>query len=480
MASAKKRSPLKGKGGLVALAVMLGLGIWLWMDFQKPVADPNSPKAAESMGFRSDDVQRVEVHRPSGTLVLTKSGGDWRFEQPGSYAANPDNVKNWLRGLLDDAEARKVEEKQPNLAEFGLDKPQVEAIFKTGGGTRTLQIGKEFKTPSEKKGSLYYARDASSGRVFMLPSSEVDALRDKKVDDLRDKRLLVLKDDKDVKSITIQRGGSQTQVSTPDVSGTIHRGGETLVLTRSGEDKWKLDQPIQAPAQADDVSTLISRLKNAEADRFVEDNAKDLAQYGLDKPRLTAELTTGKGMLGLLFGKADKDGKVYAMAQGGRAVTQVSKFTWEDIDSQSKPEKLRDRQLISLDKEKIRTVELHNPKGAIKLRKISDTEWQWMDPTDPKKPKANVEKCKQVVDRAAGQATSFVEEAPKDLTKYGLDRPQVTVIMSDGQGTQTLTIGKKTKDGYYAKGAPNAVFLVSTFTFDDLNLKHDDFNEAAK
>src|SRR6185295_14355448 len=97
------------------------------------------------------------------------------------------------------------------------------------------------------------------------------------VEDLRDKRLLALKDDKDVKSITIQRGGSQTPVAAPDVTGTIHSGGSTLVLTRAGEDKWKLDQPIQAPAQADDVSTLISRLKNAEADRFVEDSAKDLA-----------------------------------------------------------------------------------------------------------------------------------------------------------------------------------------------------------
>jgi hypothetical protein len=462
MASAKKRSPLKGKGGLVALAVMAGLGIWLWMDLQKPIVDPNAPKTAESMGVRSEEVQRVEVRRPAGPLVLVKSGGNWRFEQPGSYSANPDNVKNWLRGLLDDAEARKVEEKQPNLTEFGLDKPQVEAVFKTGGGTRTLQIGKEFKTPAEKKASLYYARDAGSGRVFMLPASEVEGLRDKKVDDLRDKRLLALKDDKDVKSISVQRGG------------------ETLMLTRSGEDKWKLDQPIQAPAQTDDVSTLISRLKNAEADRFVEDGAKELAKYGLDKPQLTAELTTGKGMLGLAFGKAEKDGKVYAMAQGGTSVTLVSKFTWEDIDSQSKPEKLRDRQLISLDKEKIRTVELHNPKGVVKVRKISDTEWQWLDPTDSKKPKANVEKCKQVVDRATGQATSFFEEAPKDLAKYGLDKPQVTAILSDGQATQILTIGKKTKDGYYAKGAPNAVFLVSTFTFDDLNLKREDFNEAAK
>jgi hypothetical protein len=476
----KKQSPLRGKGGLVAVAVLVVLGIWLFLDFKRPTTDPNAPKAFESVGVRSEDVTRVELKRPSGTLVLAKAGDTWRFEQPGSYAANPESVKTWLRGLLDDTDARKIEG-QADLAKLGLDKPEVEMVLKAGGTTRTLQIGKPFKTPSEAKGSLYYAREASSGRLFMLPAGEAEGLRDKKIDDLRDKRLMVLNDEKDVKMVLVQRGGTQAPVSVAGASGTVHRGGETLVVLRQGDDKWKLDQPFEAPAQTDDVSTLINRLKNAEAESFVEDNPRDLAKYGLDQPRLTAQVTTGKGEKSIRFGKAQKDGKVYAMPDGASSVVLVSKFTWEDLDGQSRPAKLRDRQLVSLDRDKINYLELKAPRGTVRVRKVSAQEWQWVDPKDPKKPKANAEKCRQVLDRVTGPATAHVEEAPRDLKRYGLDKPVITVTVGDGHATsQVVMLGSKTKDGYYAKGQPNAVFEVSRFVFEDLSLKPDDFNDPTK
>lgn len=458
----KKQSPLRGKGGLVAVAVLVVLGIWLFLDFKKPLTDPNAPKAFESVGLHSEQVTRVELKRPSGTLVLAKSGDQWRFEQPGAYAANPESVKTWLRGLLDDTDIRRVEG-EADLAKLGLDKPEVELVLKAGGTTRTLQIGKPFKTPNEDKGSLYYAREASSGRLFMLPAGEAEGLRDKKIEDLRDKRLLVLEDEKDVRKVTVRRGA------------------ETVELQRQGEEDWKLLQPFAAPAQEDDARTLINRLKNAEAESFVEDRAQDLAKYGLDRPRMTAELATSKGSLTVRFGKALKDGKVYAMPADGSTVTLISKLTWEDLDNQSRLSRLRKRKLTSLDRDKISYFELRGPKGLVRVRKVNNDEWQWAEPKDPKKSKANTEKCRQVVDRLTGDANAHVEEAPKDLVRYGLDKPVITVTFSDGRASsQVLMIGKKTKDGYYAKGEPNAVFEVSKFVFDDLNLKPDEFKDTTK
>lgn len=472
----RKRSPLRGKGGLVAVAVVALLVVWYYLDLQKPVTTPGSPKAFELVGAQSKDITRVELDRPSGKLVLAKAGDGWSFEQPGQYAANPESVKTWLKGLLDDTDATVLEDRSPDLAKYGLDKPQVTLTIQAGGRTRTLQIGKEFKLPSQPKGERFYAREAGSGKLFMLPAGEVEGLRDKKIEDLRDKRLLVLGDEAEVSMITIQRGGQQVPVSVAGAAGTVHRGGETVILAREAEGRWKLMEPFSAPAQADDVSTLINRLKNAEADSFVEDAAPNLAKYGLDRPRMTVQLTTKQGSLGVLFGKAEKDGKVYAARENTNAVMLLSKLGFEDIDTQSRPAKLRERKLTTFDRDAITFFELKNQHGMSRLRKVGKQDWQLADEKDPKKNKANADKAQQVLDRLTGEATAHVEETPKDLARYGLDKPVINVVFSDGKSaSQALLIGKKTKDGYYAKGAPNAVFEVSNYVFEDLNLKPADF-----
>jgi hypothetical protein len=316
----------------------------------------------------------------------------------------------------------------------------------------------------ESSTHVYYAREAGSGRVFMLRDTQVTDLKDKKISDLRDKRLVPIADDKQVKSITVDRGGARIEVA------------------RAGDEKWNLKQPFAAPAADDEASTLLSRIKGAEADSFVEDAAKDLAKYGLDKPRLVATVVTDKGPAAVRFGKSTSDGKVYAAREGSSEVTLVTKFAFEDIESQARTAKLRERDLVSLERDKISSVELRNTHGSVRLRKAGANDWQFAEPKDPKKPKANPERAQEVVDRITTPATTHVEENPKDLKKYGLDSPAITVMVTDGTASnQVVMIGKKTPSGgYYARGTANAVFEVPSFVFDDLNVKAGAFDPAAK
>jgi hypothetical protein len=464
MAGPRKKSALKGKGGVIAVGILVALGGWLALDLKKPVSDPDAPKVAESVDIRADDVSRVEVKRPGGGFTLAKQGGQWAFEAPGRYAANPETVNSWLKGLLDDAAvSQRVDGGGGDLAKFGLDKPQVELLLTAGGRQRAIQVGKDFRTPGQKQGTLFYARETGAGRMFMLSTAQVDDLKKKKLDDLRDKRLMVLADDRDVQRITVTRAD-----------------GSRVELIRKGDDKWALTQPLQAPADSGDAATLLSRIKNAEAESFVADAAADLAQYGLDRPRLTAQLTTGNRTLGIRFGKALKDGKVYAAREGSSEVTLVSKFSYEDLDTQAGPKRLRERALVTLERDAIATVELKNAHGSVRLKKSGADAWVRAEEKDPKKAAANVEKVRQVLDRAVGTANAWVEEAPADLARYGLDRPVITLTVTDSRNkTQSLIVGKQAgPDAYYAKGPANAVFEVAKFVFEDLNLKPADFAGA--
>lgn len=441
----KKKSALQGKGGLVAMAAVVLLGIWLIADLRgpKPREAGAPPPVTDFVHLTAKDVAKVEVKRDKNPFTLVRTGDNWSFEAPAKFRANPDSVQNWLKALLDDATvAREIEGKPGEMSGYGLDQPKYQVVF-TGksGGTRTLQVGKEFPSAG------YYARETNDGRLFLLNAAQLPDIKDKKIEDLRDKRLLPIKDEKEVQKITVLRDGEQ------------------LVLDRQGE-KWAVSQPITAPAELDDVSTLISQVKNGESDTFAD--AADVAKAGLDKPRLVVKVEDKAGAHAIRFGNSTKDKKVYAAREGETELALVSESTFDSLDKQAKLGLLRERKLLSLDKEKITFIELQTQGGTTRLQKTGANDWQLQD----EKVKAKGDRVQQVLDAITQTAKEHVEEAPKDLKKYGLDAPAITVRVNEGTGTSRIvTLGKKSKDGYYAKGEPNAVFVVADFNFENLNVK---------
>ena len=458
----KKKNALKGKGGLIMVgAVVLMSIVFFFEQKAPPPRDPDAnPPVSEYAHLRSEDVTRVEVKRPSGGFTLVRQGKNWTFEAPGRYRASTENVNSWLKGALEDATVdRTVEGKPQDLSTYGLDKPGVEVVLTgRGGDTRTLQVGKDFKAPGDTGAGVFYAREAKDGRMFMLSSTQLEALRDKKLDDLRDKRLVELGEPKDVQRVTLVRA-----------TGSVE-------LERQGE-KWRMTQPFPAPADRTSVeSELIGQLKTSESASFADNAATDLAKYGLDHPTLTVNVTDKQGAHTVLF--AQKDGKIYSARQGEREVVEVSKSTFDNLNKQ--PADLRDRQLISLQRDKITFVELKNSRGTSRLQKVSGNQWM-VTGADGKQKKAKGDQVDRVIDTLIAPASKHVEEAPKDLKKYGLDQPAITATVNEGTGTsQILTIGKKAKDTYYAKGSPDAVFEVQGYVFSDLDVAPGAFEDTAK
>jgi hypothetical protein len=455
----KKKNALKGKGGLVMAGLVALVGVLFFIEQKAPPPrdiDEN-PLVSEYVHLRSPDVTRVELKRPAGGFTLVKKDGKWAFEAPGRYRADTDEVNSWLESILEDANVdRPVESTPGSLSDYGLDKPTLELVLTGKGQTRTLQIGKEFSAPGTSS-PLHYAREPKDGRMFMLSASQLESIRDKKVDDLRDKSLIAFGETKDVKQVTLVRGD------------------KTVEVRREG-DRWRITQPFTAPADRMSVeSDLIGQLKSSESESFADDAATDLAKYGLDKPKLTIRVTDNQGIHAVHFGKTVEDGKVYAVRDGEKEVTLVSKVTFDNLNKQATD--LRDRQLLSLDRDKITTVELKNTRGTTKLQKTGDGKWNVVT-TDGKSKPAKGDVVDRVLDSIVGSASKHVEEAPKDLAKYGLVDPAITVTANEGTGTsQVLTISKKLKDTYYAKGPGTAVFEVQPYVVTDLDVAPAAFEE---
>lgn len=454
--SKKKKNALKGKGGLITGVAVVVLGAWLAADMiwgPKPREEGVQPFVGEYIHVKAADVKRVELKRASGSLVLTRSGDVWSFEAPGHYRANSQSVKAWLEGVLDNASISHPAEgpASADVAQYGLDKPTVEAVFTTGNGqTHTLQLGKEFPGVAS---AGYYAREVKDNKLFLLGTTQVADLKDKKVDELRDKRLVSVTDEKEIRKVVLKRGSGVVEVE------------------RSGSDKWQIKQPLNAPADKLNVEeNLVRELKSAEASSFVVDPKPDPAKYGLVQPRLTVEATDKKGLHTVTFGNETKDNKIYALVQGETEVALVPKSVYDNLNKNVGD--LRGKELITLQSDRVSYVELKNAHGLFRLEKTGKDAWMLSDGTDPQKRKAKGEKVQQIITDLTGAAYKYVEENPADLGKYGLTAPEITVTLNQGQGSsQIFRLGSKSKDGFYAKGPSSPVYEVQAYVRDDLNVQ---------
>lgn len=466
-----KTSALKGKGGLVAMVTAALLLLLLIADFRAkpPREEGSNPPVSDYVHAESKEVVRVEVKRPENPFVLVKQGEEWRFESPRPYRANSESVNSWLRGVLEDATVnRVVKEKVTDLSPYGFDKPRLELILtRRGGDVRTLQIGSDFTGIKDGSASTnpYYAREVKDGRLFMLSAFHYTDLRDKKIEDLRDRRLVAVPEAKDVRKVTAVRGTAVVELERRKPEGE--------------KGQWALSQPFSAPADDLDAGDLVSQLRDATGDRFVEDDAKDLARYGLDRPTLTVTVLGKSGPQTVRFGKKDREGNVYAAREGSTEVLLVSKTTFDNLAEKASPSSLRDGHLVTLETDDITYLEITNRHGNVRLQKSGDG-WQFVNPADPKKKKAKADQVSTILNTITASASKHVEEAPNDLGKYGLDKPAVTVTVNDGKGkSQVFQIGKKTGTGYYARGVPNAVFEVQDYVYRDLDVKAAAFEDSA-
>jgi hypothetical protein len=257
----------------------------------------------------------------------------------------------------------------------------------------------------------------------------------------------------------------------------LKRANDTIDLQRKG-DKWQLTQPFVTDADKMDVENLLSQIKSTTADSLVDEGpTADPGKDGLDKPRLTVQVFQKSGESEIRFGDENKAGKVYVLRPSDNQVALISKLTFEGFNK--RPADLRDRRLVTIDRDSANFLEIHNASGVIKLQKQGN-DWQLQDPNGGKPTKAKADTVQRLIDSATAPAYKSVQEGKANPAQYGLDKPVLTVRVSNGQrSSQVLEVGKKSPDGnYYAQGAPDAIFEVQPFVYTDFDVKPDAFKDT--
>ncbi|MGO4499086.1 DUF4340 domain-containing protein [Paenibacillus sp. 2RAB27] len=152
------------------------------------------------------------------------------------------------------------------------------------------------------------------------------------------KSLLTLKQE-DVKAVSVKTEEAQIELS----------------RTTTG---WDMQKPAAAPINSNQVDSWLDMIGLVTSTKLVEDQATNLAEYGLDKPVGTYEVTLKDGSKkGLLVGTAlPIEGFSYVQVEGSSAVYQVSDQSLTSLNKT--PVDFADTSPIHQENDKVQSVKL--------------------------------------------------------------------------------------------------------------------------
>jgi len=423
---------------LVLLVVAAALGGYVYYDSRQR---PDDQKHQEKVfaDVQSDKIEQVTVKAAAGDKTTAqKQGSAWQLTQP-SAAPGDETELAGITSSLASLEVQRVIDEQPSdLKQYGLDPARIEVAFKAGGKDHTLQLGQ--KTPT---GADMYARLSDRPRVFLV-SSYLEATFNKTTFDLRDKTILKVDREK-VDRVEVQSGD------------------RTITFSKQGAD-WRITAPFEARADFGAIEGIVGRLNSTPMKSIAAADAaaaKDLAQYGLDKPAATVHVGAGSSQAGLAIGKTAGEGVVYA-----RDLSRPLVFTVESAlaDELKKPaDDYRVKDLFDARSFNTTRLEVTRQGQTLAFERDKDA-WKQVTPTAKAADTAKVEALLTALTNA--RATGFDPKA----TATGLDTPElvVTVKFEEGRKQDKVTFGKKGADAYARREGDATPAKVDAATLDGI------------
>jgi hypothetical protein len=244
-------------------------------------------------------------------------------------------------------------------------------------------------------------------------------------------------------------------VEPKDVEGVvIARKSETIRLKRTA-DGWEMLEPLRGRADRAAVDDMVTSLATARMDREIDASPARPAEFGLDPPEaeVRLEVKGGAAPLVLRVGSKNPTGVwVYAREGDKPAVITMSESIARDT---ARPvADFRDRTVLALDRRNLTGLDVDV--GGDQMGLVADEPGKWRI-VKPRVLPADTEMVAEFLEKLEGaKAIEFVDDAPKSLAPYGLDKPaRVTAWLGKDKdrSSRTLLIGRPApeKKGVYVK-----------------------------
>jgi len=419
-------------------AVLVALAAYIFLVENKKPAE--GPTKARAWAVDAATIVDITIRTTAGDSTRLEKGantGRWSMVEP--VRANVDEaiVSSIVNGLASLEIERVLDENPAGLRDYGLDPARTEVRFKTGADAteRRLLIGG--KTPGS--GELYAQTDRS--KAVVLIASFLENSFNKGTFELRDKNILTF---------------DRTRADRLEIA----YGTTTLSFAKSGDVDWSMSKPFEARGDFAAIDGAISALSSTQVQQFIaESDARDLTQYGLDRPELTATVTTeGKTATVAIGGRVD--GTRYAKSSTGTGIVTVGENLLAELKKGG--DDFRRRDLFDFRAFTSNRIELTRGGDTLTLEKVKSK-----DPTTPDTWKSGTGKetdaimAEESLLKVTGlRADRFVATVPP-----GLAAPAavVTVDFGDDNRKETVRVFVRDAEVYATReGEPGAAQITRT------------------
>ncbi len=365
---------------LIAAAVLALLGGVIYLEYRIETgegAEEDSAKKAVALDETGPGaLSGIDLVRHGETISIRKREDGWFLTSPLESRADDEKVDGlvstlkWLEitGRLGPATA------EAGLEAYGLEPPEVEILLRGAGDAVIGRIGLGAGTPV---GSGRYARIEGQEGILTLSASaarflEVDAAG------LRYSKIVGL-DSWEVAGLELTRGGERSALARTDGA-------------------WRITGPVDFPADATKVSSLLHDLAALRADRFAEPGASP-ASVGMEAPDLVLRLETeGKQSREVRFRRAGAEGGYWAVRSDMAEIFHLAEGDAKALDLDVRS--LQDPRVAPLDRYAVSEIRSEDAAGTKLLVKDPQSNWRWGSADGPVIGGAAVEDLLDALDAA--------------------------------------------------------------------------------
>lgn len=255
---------------VVVLAVLggvyVGLNTYVSKE-EKTESSSDEESKTEVFSVKTDDIKSLEFIVDKKEVTFEKKDDSWVKKDETAFPVNQTTLDS-AASAVKKVEADRVLEDVEDLTEYGLDSPSNTVTVDTADGTTKLNIGDENTSTNQ----YYISKDDDDSTVYVVAADTVSPFMNSLYDYAQGE------DFPTIDSSTVKK----VQVSEDKDSYVLEEKSDGATWNVSGDgssDKESADTTA--------AGNVTSGLGSFAFDQFVNYNAEDLSQYGLDKPYAT-------------------------------------------------------------------------------------------------------------------------------------------------------------------------------------------------
>ncbi|MFQ5697965.1 MAG: DUF4340 domain-containing protein [Myxococcota bacterium] len=216
-------------------------------------------------------------------------------------------------------------------------------------------------------------------------------------------------------------------------------------LVRVNEGEWKLETPLEFPADEGSVEGILTALEKLEAEATIADPPEDLSPFGLGAEARSVKIERESGEpIELRLGgrspigadryveRVGEEGKLFVVAQ------------WKLDGLSPKLQTLRDKRILALGAGAVKRLRVERPGVAPVVAERIENQgegatWRLLEPLEGAADSRKLTRLVQDLDY--GRVVRFID-SPKDLAPYGLASPALLVELTGAKASERLTFGR--------------------------------------